>query len=329
MPTTFYPGNLQWLGLAKETTPGTPVTTPTMWIPVDSPKHSPKQMQLVDTALRGNMATQHQTIPGMAYEELGYKTYFFNDSIYQHLMAMLGNPDTITGSADPYTHKTSLYNGASGNNAQPPTYTGFLYEMDGKVARIPGMSMSSLKLSYKANEFPTLDVVWNGLVATYVTAPTNTPSTLAPMPPSTVSVTIGGVLTGANSDISLDLKRDTKPIFVLNGTNVPLGIFAGPLTVSGSLTAVFQGPTDSHLVNLLTNAQPALSIAIYRQGDATHPLTIQCSKIGYTSSDPQPSSNSWMTIQSNFGALSNTTDALDGKSSPIQAIFLSAQSTAY
>ena len=325
MTTSFYPGNLQWFGLAKETTYGVAVAAPTVWVPVDSPKHSPKQTMLVDTALRGTMAMQHQQVAGMEYEEVGYKTYFYNDSVYEHLIAMLGNADTITGSADPWTHKTSLLNGAT--DGQIPSFTGFLYEMGGKVAQIPGMRMADLKLEWKANEWPTIDVMWNGMPAAYITAPTNTPTALVPMPPTTAAVTLGGVSTGANTDISIDIKRDTKPVPALTGTSSPLGIYAGAMTVTGSITAVFQGTADVNLTNLLTNAQPALVVAINKAGDATHPLTLQMSKIAYTSADPQSSNNSWMTIQSNFNALGNATDALDGKESPIQAIFLNASST--
>lgn len=330
MPSpTFYPGNLQWLGIAKETTPGTAMSAPTIWIPVDSPKHSPKVTTLTDTALRGTMAMQHQQVQGMQYEELGYKTYFYADSVYAHFIAMLGVADTITGTAPTVTHKTSLYNGASGDNAQPPSYTGFLYEQGGKVAQIAGMRIADLKVDFKANDWPTLDVLWNGMPATYITAPTNTPTTLAPLPPFTQSVTIGGTANSKYSDVSIDLKRDTKPIPVMNGTHAPLGIYAGALTVTGSMTGVFQGTTDNDLTALLANTQPSLSVSLFADGDTTHPFTLQMSKVAYDTADPQGSNNSWMTIQANIKALGNATDALDTKESPAQAILVNSTTTPF
>lgn len=326
---TFYPGNLQWLGIAKETVPGTPMSAPTYWIPVDSPKHSPKVTQLVDTALRGTMAMQHQTVPGMQYEEIQYKTYLYPDSLYAHLIAMLGKPDTVTGSSDPYTHKTSLYNGSGTDNAQPPTYTVFLYEQGGKCAQIAGSALADLKFEYKANDWATIDCTWDGMPAVYIAAPTNTPTASAPEPPSGVSMTIGGVALTDMSDITIEMKRDTKPIPVLNGSKNPLGIYSGGLTVSGSLTAVFQGTTDVNLTNLLTNTQPAITVQTLAQGDTTHPFTLQMSKVAYQTADPQPSNNSWMTIQSNYNAMGNATDALDGKESPIQAIFVNSSATPF
>lgn len=327
---TFYPGNLQWLGIAKETTPGTAMSAPTIWIPVDSPKHSPKVTPLVDTALRGTMAMQHQQVQGMQYEELGYKTYLYADSVYAHLIAMLGGTDTITGTAPTVTHKTSLYNGATGDNAQPPSYTGFLYEQGGKVAQIAGMKLADLKFDFKANDWPTIDVMWNGMPATYIAAPANTPTALQPLPPFTTAVTIGGTLNSKYSDVSIDIKRDTKPIPVMNGSKSPLGIYAGGMTVTGSLTGVFQGsPGDNDLAALLANTQPALSVAINPDGDATHPFTLQMSKVAYDTADPQGSNNSWMTIQSNIKALGNATDALDSKESPVQAILVNSTATPF
>lgn len=40
MPISFYPGNLQWLGLAKEVTYGTAIAAPTIWVPVEGPNTS-------------------------------------------------------------------------------------------------------------------------------------------------------------------------------------------------------------------------------------------------------------------------------------------------
>lgn len=330
MPSpTFYPGNLQWLGIAKETTYNTAPAAPTIWVPVDSPKHSPKVTPLTDTALRGTMAMQHQQIQGMAYEELGYKTYFYADSVYVHFIAMLGFADTVTGTAPTVTHKTSLYNGASGDNAQPPSFTAWLYEQGGKCAQITGMRMADLKPDFKANDWPTLDVLWNGMPATYVTAPANTPTTLAPLPPFTTTVTIGGSANSKYSDCSIDLKRDTKPIPALTGTQAPLGIYAGALTVTGSLTGVFQGTGDNDLAALLANTQPALSVSLFAAGDSTHPFTLQMSKVAYDTADPQGSNNSWMTIQSNIKAIGNATDALDSKESPCQAILVNSTTTPF
>jgi hypothetical protein len=327
---TPLPGNLQWLGLAKETTYGTAVSVPTVWIPVDSPKYARKTSALKDQALRGVMSTTFGQVQGMSYTELGYKTYVYGDSVFQHFLAALGGTDTVSGTTAPYTHKASVYNTTDATHqAQPTSWTGFLYQADGKVKQIPGLVLADLKLTIKANETPTLDVQWQGMPSTDITAPTNTPSTSQMMPPWTASVNIGGSQANQYTGVTVDIKRNTKPVPVLNGSQSPLGIYGGPVTVTGTFDAVYQGTTDYDLGAFIANTQPALSVSIYSQGDATHPLTLQMSKVAYDSADPQPSNTDWLTIQSAWEAISNATDALDAKLSPIQVSLLNTVVTAF
>lgn len=313
------PGSLQWLGLAKESTPGTAIAAPTVWVPVDSPKYSPKVTTITDNNLRGLMGTDFQQVQGMKYNEVSYKTFIYQDSVYQHLQAILGTADAVTGVAPTVTHKTSLLNAGTG---QPPTYTIFLSQGD-KAVQIPGCELGDLKFSGKANEAPSIEVTWTGLPETFITLPTNTPTTLAPYPPTTMTCTVGGnTMLNKYTSVSIDFKREVTAIPAINGSAAPLAIYAGPLSVSGSLEAIYQGSTDNDLVNLLANTQPSLSVALTAAGDATRPLTIQMSKVAYDSAEPAGSNTSWMTISSNFKALMNATDALDAKMSPAQAIFI-------
>jgi hypothetical protein len=433
MTTTPRPGSQQWFGYAKETTYGVAVAAPTMWVPVDTPKWEPKITPLVDQALRGYMGTDYGQTQGMRHDELSYKTMIYADSIFPHLVAILGGTDnvtpltattltlgststtggtlpagatywkvtataaggegigsnevtaTLTGatSSQPLTwttvtgatgynvyrgtaagaetilvaklgvvtaytdtglnigtqsppavagnvHALSLGNASDATHAgQPNSYTGFLYQFDGNVIQIPGMILADLKFTFKTDTQVTVDASWIGMPGKTLSAPTNTPSTLPPFPPSSAGITIAGAFTDRYSDFSLDLKRTVTPVGTLNGTNAPTSIFAGPLTVSGSLNAIYQGLTDSDLVNLTTNVQPALSLSCNQQADSAHPLVLQCSKITYDSAGPQGSNTSFATIASNFKALMNATDALDGKLSPIQAKIVTTSSTPY
>ncbi|QAY16125.1 major tail protein [Arthrobacter phage Sonali] len=313
------PGSLQWLGIAKEVTSGTAIAAPTVWIPVDSPKYSPKVTTLTDQNLRGLMGSDFQQVQGMKYNEISYKTFIYQDSVYQHFQAMLGTTDAVTGTAPTVTHKTSLLNTSPG---QTPSFTLFLAQGD-KTVQIPGCSLQDLKFNGKANEAPSIEATWVGLPEAFITNPTNTPTTLAPYPPTTMSCTVGGnTALNKYTSVSIDFKRETAPVASLTGTAAPLSIYNGPLSVSGSLEAIYQGSVDNDLVNLLANTQPSLSVALTMAGDPTRPLTIQMSKVAYDSAEPAGSNTSWMTISSNFKALMNATDALDAKMSPAQVIFI-------
>lgn len=328
MTTTFYPGSLQWLGLAKETVSGTAQAAPTMWIPVKSPKWTPTVTPLTDDGMRGMMGTDYGLQQGMRHDTLSYDCYLYPSLIFPHLMAILGGTDTVTGTVAPYTHSISLYNGSGTDNAQPPSYTGFL-AMGDKTVQIPGMRASEMKIDIKADALPTLSASWDGMAGSFITNPVNTPSTDTPMPSWTATTTVGGVALSTASDVSLDYKRDTKPIIVLSGVQSPIEISAGALTATGSITAVWQGTTGTYMVDMLANTQPSFVLALNPAGDSTHSLTLQHTKVAYTKAEPSGGSSGWMELATDFTALMNATDGSATSMSPFKAVLVSTQQTAY
>lgn len=327
MSNLVIPVNLQWVGGAKETTYGVAPASPTFWVPVDgsSLKYTPGQAVLTDGALRGVMAGEILQIAGMRSDTLAYKSYVYTDSVFQHFLAILGKPDAVTGSADPWTHKTSLENGVEQAQGQPPSFT--LWYFDGlKTYQITGCVLSELKTTTKVDELATVEATWMGLPATILgTAPTNGMSTVKPIPAWSSSITIGGSTTSLYSSIELDYKRDAAAVQTINNSQSPLEIFSGTFTVSGTLTAVYQGAAaDVNITDYLANTQPALTVKLSPVGDATHYLQLQHSKVAFDAASPQ-SSNKWMEVQATVKALANVTDALDGDLSPAQVTFLSSQ----
>lgn len=325
------PMNLQWVGAAKETTYGTPVAAPTFWIPVDgsSLKYVPGQNVLTDQALRGSMSQDFQQVAGMRNDTLDYKSYLYTDSVFQHFLALLGRPDAVTGSSDPWTHKTSLENGVDNAGAQPPSYT--LFYFDGvKCLQIPGCVLGELKTSVKVDELTTIEASWIGLPAIVLSsAPTNTPSTVKPIPAWSSVISLGGSALSIYSDVELDYKRDAAAVPTMNNSQSPLSIFSGTFSVSGTLTAVYQGAAaDVNFTDFLANTQPALTVKLSPPGDAIHFLLLQHSVVAFDAAPPA-GSNKWMEIQATIKALANATDALDARVSPMQVQYLTAVSAAF
>lgn len=324
-----YPSNLQWVGAAKEAVPGVAEAAPTFWIPVDgsSLKYKANQSVLTDQAYRGMMSADFQQVQGMRFDTLAYKSYIYMDSVYQHILALLGKPDTVTGSAAPYTHKTSVENGVDNPEAQPPAFT--LFYFDGaKCRQIPGCICSDVKIDVKVDQLVTLDVSWTGLDAVVMgSAPTNTPSTNAPIPSWNTVIKVAGTAVSQYSEVSLDYKRDVADVPTINASQSPLEIFGGGVSMTGTLTAVYQGASaDPDLAAYLANTQHALTVVLAPIGDAVHSLTLQHSVVAYDSADPA-GSNKWMEIQSTIKALANAADALDSEESCAQAVMVSAAAT--
>lgn len=323
--TTFAAANLQWVGLAPETTYGTAIAVPAVFVPVDTPAWTSPIESIDDTALRGSMAVNYARQNGLRYEQLTFKTNCYIDSAYYLLRAMLGVADTITGTPPTVTHKTSLL---SASNGQPQSTTLFYCDGAGKAWQIPGAQMTDLKLTVKTSGLVELQATFQGLPATAITPPANTPTTAAPMPAYDTTISVGGTLYSKYSEIDLEWKRGTKMIPTVTGTQTPFAIFAGPLSVAGTFDGVYQGSTDNDLVANLTNQQPALIITMVAPTDLTHTLAVQCSKVAYD--DAQVSgTNEWMSVKSTLTAIATAADvAAGGNLSPTLATLINTTSTA-
>jgi hypothetical protein len=321
-----YAANLQWVGYALETTYGTPKATPDTFLPADSPTYKHIPQLLTDTALRGSMAGEFNQLNGLFYDSLQTKSNLYLDSCYPLFRQILGLPDVISGASDPYTHKTSLQ---SANGGQPAGTTLFWNDGAGKVMQIPGAISQDVKVDLKDGALGNLDVTWLGMPATAITPPTLTIPLTQSIPSWNVVTTLGGVGSSAYSEISLDIKRATEMIPTINGTQSPAGIFGGPVTVSGTLTALYQGyAADAHVQDQLANTQPILAIVASPVGDAIHSVKFQMSKIVFD--DVAVSgTNKWMEVRATFKALANAADVAGGGNvSPMMVTAVNAIATA-
>jgi len=322
-----FPANLTWVGLAKETVPGTAEAAPTVWIPVLDPKWTPVQTMLKDDALRGTMATTFQQVQGVRYDTIDYKSYFYLDSLVHHVRNLLGGTDTVTGSADPWTHAFSLKNTG---DAQPPSYTAFLFN-GSECWQMAGSQLVQGEFDIPAEGAPTGSYQWMGFPAVkMVSVPTNTPTALKPWAGWNTTVTLAGTQAMVYSSVKLTIKRETAPIHTADGTQAPYAIFAGPITVTGELTGVYQGlagaPTD--LANYLANTQPALIVQVNPVGDTTHFAKWQMSVVAYDESAINGQAGKYLEVESKFEALANSTDAAGGGQSPLKFSLANTAATA-
>ncbi|MHB1472408.1 MAG: phage tail tube protein [Dermatophilaceae bacterium] len=320
----FYPSNLQWIGLGKETTYGT-VVTPTIFPPVISPKWTPKITPLPDNALRGSMAETYGQVQGLRTDEITYKTYLYLDSLFPQLLGLLGGPDTVTGTADPYTHTTSLLNTGNG---QPPSYT--ITYWDGTEAwQIPGAIVSEVQVAIKADALAEITVTWMGMPGSKAgSAPTNTPGVTLPMPSWNTVITLGGTGEINYADLALTYKRVAKEIPTITGSQSPLAIYSGTFSVKGTLTGVYQAGATQDLASYLVNTQPGLTLTTRPAGDTTHGLILQHTKVAYDDALLEEGGD-WVEVKATVTGIANTTDATASGESPVKVQLLNAVSTAY
>lgn len=325
---SVFPSNLQWLGMAKETVSGTPAAAPTIWVPLIDPAWTPNQMMLADEALRGNMADEQTQVAGPRVDMLTFKTYPYLDVLFPLMMNVLGAPDTVTGSADPWTHKTALL---STGSAQPSTWT--LWPFNGaETWRMAGCTQDSVEIDVKADELVGVDSSWIGQPATQVVSPTNTPTSQRPWASWNTTVTVGGAGVTSYTDVKLSYKRATEVIHTADGSQGPYAIYVGPLAVEGDFTGVYQGvagaPTD--LTTYLTNVIQAFTVQVKPVGDATHSGTWQHTTCGYRDVKVTGGGGKYVEISGKVKAFPNATDTLGANgASQVQFTLLNAVSTAY
>ena len=113
-----------YVGIAKETTKGTPVAA-TDFIPVAKDSLKPVDIidPLYDQGLRGSNVMNYNYIPGRKRSNFDFGGAVFADTIGYALAGIMGDVATV-GAAAPYTHTISLKNSlTSTTNTQPISYT--------------------------------------------------------------------------------------------------------------------------------------------------------------------------------------------------------------
>ena len=287
MPTT-YAAAKQFLGLAKETTHGTPVV-PAVTMPVA--EFTPDQTfeMLADESWRGHLGDNSGLQQGVTKAEFDIKGPAFLDTLPHLLLNILGDR-TTTGSA-PYQHAFSLLNSGS---AQPPSHT--FTHFQGPAATVgarqwPGACLSELTLKWSAeSELFTVEgkgTSWGSQLPG--SAPTAAPSTVPPLPAWRAIVGIGGPAASGTlvknvATIELSLKRTLKPYYTASGSQDPYIIQRGKLEVTGKLN--FVADSEAPFLAYLANTQPQLQVVIGNGVSGAGQLSLQLDvdRAAYTTS---------------------------------------------
>ena len=312
-------GPLQWLGIAKEVTSGTPVTPAYFMSPKTiTAKDDPKKVDI--EALRGSMGTIFNVIPTIIVGSVESDGYFYPDTDGFPLAGIMGDI-TETGTAAPYTHTFSLLNSAPG---QPHSYT-LTHSWGATEARQRAFGIwDSVDLKFTSSGILMATASATTFGSTQVAEVTPTVSAATPMPAWLGTVTIGGTAVSTVFDGSLTIKRDVTPIEVLNGTQIPGSIFGGTVTVSGKLSFIVDA-ADTVQVQFLNDTQQSLVLNFTQGTGATEEsLNLQMSLVDWKTYQLKEE-KSYMAADVDFTAILNATDAgASGGESPIKVTLINA-----
>ena len=315
-----------YVGIAKETTKGTPVT-PTVFIPVlaSSLKPEDKYGSLFDEGLRGSLVKNYNYVQGRGNSTFDFGGAAFADTIGYPIAGLLGE-DVVTGSA-PYVHTMSLKNAtATAADAQPAAFT-LTDFYAANVRAYAGQQFHDFSLKFSSEGLLEYDAKATGWLSATASTPTPSFSTILPTPVWYGTVSVAGSTVSNAVSGNLDMKRPVSPIFGIGNTQNPYQVFVGALEVTGKVTFLMEA--DVQLTNYLTNTQPAL-VFNWTQGTGSTQTQIQATvtKGAYTAAMIERSKE-YVEISVDINAQGNLTDSGSVGYSPIKWVIKNAVTTAY
>ena len=315
-----------YIGIAKETTKGTPVA-PTDYLLVNKDTVKPVDVidPLYDQGLRGAMVENYNYIPGRTRSTFDLGGAVFADGIGYALTGIMGACAT-TGASAPFTHTISLKNSlAATTDVQPLSYT--LTDFYAAAVRTyAAQQFHDVTLKFSADGMLEFDAKSTGNLSASTTAPTPTFSTILPTPVWQGTVSIGGSPVSNSMNGSIALKRPVTPIYGIAQTQDPFSVFVGALDVTGDIEFIMEDNTE--LTRYLTNTQPAI-VLNWAYGAAAAAIQIQATitKGAYTAA-ANDRGDDFVKISISLNGLGNSTDAgASGGFAPIKWVLQNAKAS--
>lgn len=323
MPDTIPATSSTWAGLAIETTRGTFVT-PAFFVPVELPAWIPNQAMLPDKGFQGLPFDVYDEIPGIRNDEYPMKGNLYLDTLPVLLRLILGSADTVTGSADPWTHKIGVLTTGGGTGNQPPSAS--VVDFDGITARqFVASQMDSLQLSFAAAALATFTTKFITNPFTDMGSPPSTAFSAAEAAPSwSGAISIDSTPTVDIETADLTFARSTKPVPTI-GQQAPRRNWAASLTTTGKFTAMYE--SEALLNSFLAGTPHALNFTFTPPSEPTHSVALQYSVVKLTKGNLNRGKD-YLAQDFEFTARPNVTDAVAGKGT-VMTTTQNARSTAY
>lgn len=306
-----YASELQVVGFGKETTWGTAATAPDYFVSATNIKWEDVIKYVDDDGARGVLAQPFQVFPGPANGDFSCDFPVFLDSIGRLLVAMIG-PDTVTGSAAPYTHTFKLT-----PTAQPASLTCFYF--DGYETRVQA-GFRPTELTFKWSEGGEMTGSVKGVSKPSAVGAALTPSF------GTLNALMGWQATlqvAGSPDLNLvgfdcSLKRKEYIQWAANNSQAPTNLIVKGLNVSGKLTLDLND--DTELTAFWNNTQPAVVITLTQSSGLSFKL--QMSQCAFKKAPV--GGKDVVQVDLDFEAVQNSTDG-----GPCQIVVQNAISQAY
>lgn len=316
MAISVYPS---FLGVAKETTPGTAVAAST-FIPATQLAGEDVKNYVGDTAMRGSAVDSYGQFPTQGWGTYSFDCPVYMDTIGVPLKGILGSED-VSG-AGPYTHKFAVLNSGT---YQPPTWT--LSDYNGfNTRQYPYFVFSQVQFTLDAGGLLTASCQGQSFATATTTKPTQSFSSKTAIQGYKGAISIGGTSTTKVENATLTIARTVNPITAVNNTTSPTAIWAGSVAVTGQMTLIYDD--DTFLTPMLSGTNQAIVVTYTNGADS---LALQMTNGLFTKAPVTRGGNGYMEITVDFTAVANTTDTTTagGGYSPLLATLINTTTAAY
>jgi hypothetical protein len=289
-----------FLGIAKETTFGTPVP-PTAFLPVTAITPKDNLTLIPDKGWRGAMVDLYGETSGPLFATVDFDGDVFADTVGFVLAGVLGDL-TTTGASTPYSHAFAVLNSGNG---QPTSYT--LTDSYAAGSRAyAGAKFSEIGFKFNADGVLTYAAKATTFGSATATLPTASFTSVPQFAGWNGVVQIGGVASTGVLDAEVTIKRPVTVLNAVDGTQAPAALWSGPVSVDGKMTLVMED--DTALTNYLTQVQPSLDFNFTQgTGAALTQLKLHMSKVSYSAADITRGKD-YVEIPVTFSAIANATD---------------------
>lgn len=247
-----------WTGTAKEATPGTPVTPPTVYHPTKTTFKGTQKREYLNEE-RGDRNANYGVVPTIRQSTIEMTGPYYPDVSPIALWGWMGLPTTSqpAASTNPtvYKHTFTLAD-------IPPSYT-VARGMDAKTYTVPYSVMEKMDFSFNADgKLFEVKSSWLGLFAQiYASPPTPNFSTVLPMAGYAPTLKfVDGVQSNDITEMTINFAQKITLWYPANGSPDFVTAYFGERSITVDMTARFDN--DTLYQRYRTNVQDSLTFDI-------------------------------------------------------------------
>lgn len=239
-----------WTGIARETTPGTAVTTPTLYIPTKATFKGTKKREYLNEE-RGDRNGNYGVVDSIRQSSIDCKGPWYNDSSVYFLLAAMGAVSSAqpnSGTAPTvYKHTFTLAD-------VPPSMT-IMRSLDTKTYYVPYAVLEKFSLNFSSEgKLLETDASFVGLYAQPQTSPpTPTYSTLLPFAGYLPTITTSAGVSADILDMTISYSQKVTLFYPANGSPDFVTAYFGERDLKVDFTARFDTTAIYDLFRANTN----------------------------------------------------------------------------